>query len=201
MASWRDPSGTPHARVGLDAQARDGVEPLPRSGRAAQSTPGRDAGRVIVLDQRSRTGRPVAAAALLTTSESDGWHDDGDGPRLTRSSTSAPSRMRDVAGEMRVRPRRQVWGWSSCAGPRVAAPGLEGPHPRRGCFAAGGGSDRSGHEIAEFGPSRRRHRGSGGGRVGGRRLGRTAWPTDLVSSRRPGLTEVRAFPVRMKAVP
>ena len=99
MASWRDPSGTPHARVGLDAQARDGVEPLPQSGRAAQSTPGRDAGRLIVLDQRSRTGRSVAAAALLTTSESDGWHDNGDGPRLTRSSTSAPGGMRDVAGE------------------------------------------------------------------------------------------------------
>jgi hypothetical protein len=89
MASWRDPSGTPHARVGLAAQARDGVEPLPQSGRAAQSTPGRDAGRLILLDQRSRTSRPVAAAALLATSESDGWHDDGDGPRLTRSSTQA----------------------------------------------------------------------------------------------------------------
>ena len=50
--------------------------PLPRPGRAAESTPGRDAGRLILLDQRSRTSRPVgrcgaprharASAALLS---------------------------------------------------------------------------------------------------------------------------------------
>ena len=181
MASWRDPSGTPHARVGLDARARDGVEPLPQSGRAAQSTPGRDASRLIVLDQRSRTGRPVAAAALLTTSESDGWHDNGDGPRLTRSSTSASSGMRDVAGEMRVRPRRQVWGWSLCGGASVAAPHLAAPRRRRGRFALGGRSDTPAREIAEFVPSQRRHRdrvavGSAGGAWAARRSRLTWFP-------------------------
>ena len=58
---------------------------------------------------------------------------DGSSTNESRALVSALSRTRDVAGEMRVRSRKQARGWSYCAGPSVAASRPERPR-RRGVY-------------------------------------------------------------------